>query len=351
VQQGALVSVLDLAGDLTTRPSTHVAMFIGSYPCDKSGQPLDKIRHQDGRQALGPNLSIDHSFSSKPPDGYKDYYHKMTTYVAIIANHAQAVDPSATAQTYPVVEADGDQDVFKYLDTASSRARVGDLSDKLAAERIAIVGLGGTGAYVLDLVCKAPARELHLFDGDMYLQHNAFRSPGAAALDDLRAKSSKVDYFAQVYSKMRHGVIPHAYPLTSSNLHELDGMTFVFVCIDHGPSRKTILDYLINKKVPFVDVGMGLYRGDNALGGIVRVTTGVPGASSHITEGHRVPFGEDEQGGEYRTNIQIADLNALNAALAVIKWKKRCGFYLDLERERHCLYTIDGNDMQNEDLE
>jgi antirestriction protein ArdC len=28
-----------------------------------------------------------------------------------------------------------------------------------------------------------------------------------------------------------------------------------------------------------------------------------------------------------RCNIQIAELNALNAALAVIKWKKLCGFY------------------------
>src|SRR5438105_1416267 len=86
VQRGVLVSVLDLVGDVTARPSTHVAMFVGGYPCDKDGQPLNRIRHQDGRQVLGPNLSIDHSFSSKPSEGYRDYYEKMTTYVAIISN-------------------------------------------------------------------------------------------------------------------------------------------------------------------------------------------------------------------------------------------------------------------------
>lgn len=36
---------------------------------------------------------------------------------------------------------------------------------------------------------------------------------------------------------------------------------------------------------------------------------------------------------DYDYNIQIADLNALNAALTVIKWKKLWGFYLDLDRK------------------
>ena len=39
--------------------------------------------------------------------------------------------------------------------------------------------------------------------------------------------------------------------------------------------------------------------------------------------------------------IQVADLNALNAVLAVIKWKKIRGLprHRDLEREHHCSYT------------
>jgi len=351
VRIGALVSTLDLAGDVTAKPGTHVAMFIGGYPCDKEGGELGKIRHQSGRVPVGPNLVVDHSFSSKPPAGYADYHEKMTTYVAIISNPAQAITPTVTAQTFPVIEADGERDVFKYIDTSSSRSRIGDLGGKLASERVAIVGLGGTGAYVLDLMSKTPVRELHLFDGDKFLQHNAFRAPGAASVEELRSAPYKVEYYANVYSRFRHGVSPHRYRLEPGNVSELEGMAFVFVCVDHGPSRKVIIDYLIEHRVPFIDVGMGLFREGDALGGIVRVTAGTPGATAHITEGKRVSFGADEGGDEYRTNIQLADLNALNAALAVIKWKKQRGFYLDLERERHSLYTIDGNDMLNEDKE
>jgi hypothetical protein len=52
---------------------------------------------------------------------------------------------------------------------------------------------------------------------------------------------------------------------------------------------------------------------------------------------------------DYDRNIQIADLNALNAALAVIKWKKMFGFYRDLEREHFTAYAIDTNTLINED--
>lgn len=43
--------------------------------------------------------------------------------------------------------------------------------------------------------------------------------------------------------------------------------------------------------------------------------------------------------------------NALNAAMAVIRWKKLCGFYLDLEGEHHSVYVIDGNHLLNEDTQ
>ena len=56
------------------------------------------------------------------------------------------------------------------------------------------------------------------------------------------------------------------------------------------------------------------------------------------------PNGVDDA---YRQNIQIADLNALNAALAVIRWKKFCGFYVDLEQEHQSNFTIDGNIITN----
>ena len=49
----------------------------------------------------------------------------------------------------------------------------------------------------------------------------------------------------------------------------------------------------------------------------------------------------------YASNIQVADLNAFNALMAVIKWKKLRGFYRDLEQELHSTYTTDGNLLLN----
>jgi hypothetical protein len=54
-------------------------------------------------------------------------------------------------------------------------------------------------------------------------------------------------------------------------------------------------------------------------------------------------YREEDADNEYDKNIQIADMNALNAALAVMKWKKLFGFYADNEREHYSTYTIDTN--------
>lgn len=48
---------------------------------------------------------------------------------------------------------------------------------------------------------------------------------------------------------------------------------------------------------------------------------------------------QDIGGQEYASNIQIVELNALNASLAVIKWKQLSGFYQDLEYEHHLTYS------------
>ena len=173
VLRGTLVSELSLAGDATIRPSTHVVYFAGEYPCNADGSEIAKIRHQSVVTQLDRDLTVHHSFSSKPADGYRDHYEKMTTYAAIISSPARVIDPNATDQTFPVIEAEDEDSVFNYLDTASSRAEIKAVTRKLELKKFGIVGVGGTGSYVLDLTAKTPAKEIHLFDGDRFLQHNA----------------------------------------------------------------------------------------------------------------------------------------------------------------------------------
>ena len=351
VRRGILVMPLKLAGDVTVKPENHVAHFIGEYPCRADGTAIGSIFNASARRELGTGVVIHHTFSAKPmPSGaYENYYEKVTQYVTILSGYAQVIDPGVTAKTFrPVAAAEGDEEtVFKYIDTASTRAEIGAVTAKLAAvKKVAIVGLGGTGSYVLDLVAKTPVGEIHLFDGDEFLQHNAFRSPGAASLEELVAKPKKAAYLKGIYDKMRNGIFVHDNYIGPENVDELRDINFVFMCLE-GPAKKLIVDKLEEFCVAFVDVGLGVYLSEGSLGGILRVTTSTSAKRDHVRK--RISFSDDADRNEYDVNIQIADLNALNAALALIKWKKLTGFYQDLDFEYHCTYTIGGNMLRNED--
>ena len=320
-------------------------MFIGEMRCDSEGSQLRRIYQSSGKNDLGGGLMVQHPFSSKPRDGNPDYYEKMVSYESIISGHAQVTDPTATSKTFSVMESPDEESVFQYTDAATGRAGIGAVTEKLAVGAVAIVGLGGTGSYILDLVAKTPVGEIHLFDGDHFVQHNAFRSPGAPHIDALRQGPPKAAYFHELYSNMRRNIFAHGY-LDESNVDTLRGMDFVFVAVAAAPSRKLVVQKLLELDISFIDVGMGVDEVDGALAGTLRVTTGTPAAQGHIES--TVPL---SGGGAaaYSRNIQIADLNMLSAALAVIRWKKLMGFYVDLEHEHSSYYNTDGNHLLNED--
>jgi hypothetical protein len=348
VRTGTLISTLSLAADVTCRPDTHVVYFDGEFPHRADGTPISGIAHQSIEFDLGGGLTAKHSFSSKPPAGYADYYEKMTTYASILAGPAATRSPEATPRVFRALEAE-DESVFEYTETASDRAGIGALTDRLRGETVAIIGLGGTGAYVLDLVAKTPVRQIHLFDADEFLQHNAFRAPGAPSRDELRQAPKKVEYLAAIYARMHRGIVPHAFDITADTVDHLQGITSAFLCMDAGEAKRLVIAKLEALGATFLDVGMGLELVDGSLGGILRVTASTPTARAHVHAG-RVGFAGGGGNDVYASNIQVADLNALNAALAVVKWKKLLGFYRDLERELHSTYTTDGNHLQNEDV-
>jgi hypothetical protein len=350
VKRGTLIIKLVLADDETGRPDTHVAYFSGEHPCHEDGSEIAKIKHGSGDHSLAEGVVVNHSFSAKPKpdDAYPDYYAQVTTYVGILSGPAWRIDATATAKTFPFIEPEKDsEEPFRYTDTASSRAEIVVVSKKMSLKKIAILGLGGTGSYVLDLVAKTLVREIHLYDEDIFFQHNAFRSPGAPSGDELRAKVPKVTYFKNVYSRMHLGIVEHAVNVDAGNVEELRDMDFVFLCVDKGSAKKVIVEKLEDFNVPFIDVGMGVQLTEEALGGIVRVTTSTQKKREHFRS--RVSFGDATSDNEYDRNIQIAELNALNASLAVIKWKKLFGFYRDLKAEHHSQYSLDTNLLLNED--
>ncbi len=341
------MSELTLAGDVAQRPSTHVMSFAGDHPCNKNGVEIDQIRHSAADVKIDESLTVNRSFSAKPPQGYVDYYDKVTTYVRILEGPAHAIDPNVTAKVFPLVLTDEEDSPFEYVDTASSRAQISALSAKFVGQRVGIVGVGGTGSYVLDFVAKTPVREIRLIDDDVFAQHNAFRSPRAAARDELRQRSKKVTYLKDRYSRVHRGIVAIDARVSAANVKLLEGLNFVFLCLDKGVAKAAIIAELERSNVAFVDVGMGVELVDGALLGALRVTTSTPDKREHVRK--RVSLGDREGDDDYARNIQIAELNALNAALAVIKWKKYSRFYHDLEDEHNCTYSIDGNLVINGD--
>ena len=347
IKYGALVSTLDLAANKTVKPNDHVINFIGEHPCNKDGTIIKQIQHSSGKRTLKDDIIVDHSFSSKPrPEGYLDYYEKIMGYIAVISAPAKSLDGSVSEINYKVVPAREEETVFNYYDTNASRAEILNLTSKLEGQKVAIIGLGGTGSYILDLVAKTPVAEIHLYDGDQFLQHNAFRSPGAPSIEILDEKKNKALHLRDLYLPMRRNIFAHECFINEENVGDLSIMNFVFICIDTSPVKASIIKKLVERDISFVDVGMGIYEVDGQLLGVIRTTTSTKDSRNHLEK--RISFadaGEDE----YATNIQIAELNALNAALAVIQWKKLSGFYQDLGRERNTTYTINTGQLIHED--
>ena len=173
--------------------------------------------------------------------------------------------------------------------------------------------------------------------------HNAFRTPGAISIDCLRELPTKVEYLRSIYSNMHRAIVAHPVELNSTNVHLLDGVTFAFICIDNGAAKKVIIEKLDQLGASFIDCGMGVNLVDGKLTGIVRTTTSAPDQREH----GRISFAGGGADDVYSSNIQIAELNAMNAVAAIVKWKKHRGIYHDAIGEMHSLFTIEVNEIVN----
>jgi hypothetical protein len=342
-----LVSDLSTNGEQTIAPGRHEVWVVGGVPYDHQGRKVSIIADEEAI-SFGEGLTAACRLSGKPNNQMpRDYHHKLANYVDILGRYARAVSPTATYKDYPPRESTATESVFRYHDSATSRSGLSAVTNKLELDKVAIVGLGGTGSYILDLVAKTPVREIHLFDDDVFYAHNAFRAPGAASLDELVAMPKKVDYFAGRYDAIRRDVIPHPIRLDATNIDALSEMDFVFLSMDAGPAKAQIVGQLQAWGKSFIDCGMGVRRQDDSLAGTVRVTTALPGKYDHL--GSRISY-TDVDANEYDWNIQTADLNMLNAAFAVLKWKKLVGYYVDRKHELNSAYVTANNGLFSGDL-
>ena len=342
IKLGTLVCTYIESAGAILPPDNHQVWWTGEYPCLQDGKPIAQIENEHAEQTLFNGCTIKHRFSNKP-DGvqnFTDHHSKMVHYVAHLQNQAKAIDVFADARTRRVIETRESELVFRYADTASVRAEIVAVSSRLAITKIAIVGAGGTGAYIFDQVSKTPVVEIHLFDGDDFLQHNAFRCPGAASLEEISKRMPKTEYLRQKYDPMHRGIVSHPYYLDANNVSELNGFDFVFICVDRGAARALLCKHLQAQGIPFIDVGMNIQmvKGTSKLVGTCRATLVTPQQHDHVDL--YVPMQDEGDDLLYRQNIQVADMNAVNAQIAVMKWKQYFNFYADDFQAHNMTFSV-----------
>jgi molybdopterin/thiamine biosynthesis adenylyltransferase len=323
---------------------SHQIWWQGEYPCYADRRRLAELENENQGQELFPGCIFNYRFSNKPVgvDHFQTHVEKVMHYINLIQAQAGVLEPWSRAQAGGVKRSE-DESVFQYPDSASARAEILMTSAQLAIGKVAIVGLGGTGSYVLDQLAKTPVPGIDLFDGDLFEQHSAFRSPGAATEAEIDARLPKVEIYKRRYSAMHRGIVSHPYFLDDANIAELADFSFVFVCVDRADARRLIFRFLQSCGIPFIDVGMNLQqvKGSLRLIGSCRATLVTPQLNDHVD--NCVPLADGDEDALYRQNIQVADMNALNAQMAVMLWKQYCGFYQADFATVNMLFSVNQN--------
>lgn len=328
LQIGAFVTKLVFTDENRVVQDDHQIFFAGSVPHNLDKKPIPNLGGGATQLALSEaskDVVVQRSFSNKPriAGKFQDFFEKIESYVAIISGPAMELYQVRPLTFRAVDEIVSDQ-IFKFHDTLTSRAEITDLSAKFNDDVVVVIGLGGTGGYLLDFLAKTPVREIRAFDLDPFYVHNAFRSPGR--LDPGEFGKPKAEVYQGRYENFRNGLSITPKFLDASCGDDLDGVTFAFVCVDKGSSRAGIFDLLISKRIPFIDVGMGLDRKKGHLNGMLRTTYYSAEHGQKLRDKRLAPEHETTDD-IYRNNIQISELNALNACLAVIRFKQIRGFY------------------------
>jgi molybdopterin/thiamine biosynthesis adenylyltransferase len=349
---GAIISKVVFVDTDHITLDDHQVFFCGSHPHEIDGSEIKNLGGGVTTLALeATDIIVERSFSNKPFDAHGnlrvfiDFYEKIESYVGIISGPALQLYPEkAKVLTFRSVDSNSES-VFKFNDTLTSRAEIGELAVKFKEDVIAIIGLGGTGAYILDYLAKTPVKEIRAFDGDSFHIHNAFRSPGKVEKAEFGKR--KTDVYQNRYAEFRHGINFHSKYILSDSKEELDGVTFAFVCVDKGSSRADIFQVLAKLSIPFIDVGMGLYKNKGTIDGLVRTTFYPTESAQEMIEKKLAPVHDDAED-IYKTNIQLSELNALNACLAVIRFKQIREFYFDDSNFNHLLFSIHDLDLVGE---
>ena len=134
--------------------------------------------------------------SIKRDDGeYETAWHALTVYAARVAGEVGREQREKIGSVFQFdIEGEDDKDTQEWRDQARG-------------QKVGIIGLGGVGLWILDLMSKTDVKEIRIWDGDEIEGRNLVRAPGWASVEAI--DKNKACYFGERYARMRVGISAH----------------------------------------------------------------------------------------------------------------------------------------------
>ena len=325
----------------------HTLCFKGDRPIRKDGRDFSFVNPVEKNFPC--NITTQYFLSRKPESGkFENIVTKIEFYRKKFLSEVLKKDPEFNTAEYPRSVCNS-----LSLDPQTNLAYLGhyklqDVSKKLENLKIGIIGIGGTGSHILDMVSKTPVKEIHIFDKDILEKRNFFRMPGGLSKEKYEGRS-KVEFFKKVYENLGARTIKaYKQDVTDKNLNELIDLDFIFISIDRPEEKRKIIDFLKIHKKSFIDVGMGVLKDDKCLSLIATLRT-VLCVPNDYTNAEKIHMNSNSSENAY-DHAQIIELNSLQASLAVIQWKKIYGFYrgdMHASKDEEFVYGSISNVIKN----
>ncbi|MCY4261738.1 MAG: ThiF family adenylyltransferase [Candidatus Dadabacteria bacterium] len=283
----------------------HVRGLTNGAVYDRLGNPIGNVvrKGDDGNSCT---ISI-----KRDEADYRDAWEALKTYINAVYsrflvsenNNSERVERPYTFQ----ILGEKSRDEVQWLDL-------------VRGEKIAVVGLGGVGAWIADLLSKADVAEVHGWDADVIEEKNIIRMPGA--VNPCWIGKPKAKWFEETYRQIHRQVFGYPKNVTDQNANEICmNTTFGFVAVDNEDGRKVACNAMAGAKIPFIDVGIALDRRDSEVTASIRLTINWP----HRDAWQKAIPKVGKVGQEVYGKLELPDITAIAAGLALQSWRKMRG--------------------------
>ena len=181
--------------------------------------------------------------------------------------------------------------------------------------KVNVIGAGGTGTWIVDILSKTNVGEIHVWDHDKIERRNVKRAPGGERAWAKHVGAAKAEACQAIYGSGNVRVIPHVKRVEEINVDAATTGSYLFIAVDDEESQELIEKHAISRRIRFSSVGMSVdYEHGTAKGSI------------HIRNQETERTGGGTKGGQNAYQVLcVPEAHAASAAMAVFQWRHYSG--------------------------